>query len=85
MNDVTRQFRDFFVSLKLTVVLLALSLILVFAATLDQVNLGIWGVQEKYFQTFFVLARFGDFPAPVFPGGYFIGGRLLLTLIHPTA
>ena len=49
MNDVTRQFRDFFVSLKLTVVLLALSLILVFAATLDQVNLGIWGVQEKYF------------------------------------
>lgn len=81
MNDVTRQFRDFFVSLKLTVVLLALSLILVFAATLDQVNLGIWGVQEKYFQTFFVLARFGDFPAPVFPGGYFIGGLLLLNLI----
>ena len=81
MNDVTRQFRDFFVSLKLTVVLLALSLILVFAATLDQVHLGIWGVQEKYFQTFVVLARFGDFPVPVFPGGYFIGGLLLLNLL----
>ena len=81
MNDVTRQFRDFFVSMKLTVVLLALGLILIFAATLDQVNLGIWAVQEKYFRSFFVLVRFGDIPVPVFPGGYFIGGLLLFNLI----
>ncbi len=55
MNDTLRQFRDFFVSLKLTVVLLALSIVLIFWATLAQVQLGIWGVQEKFFHTFFVL------------------------------
>ena len=82
MNDTLRQFRDFFVSLKLTVVLLVLGLVLVFAATIDQVNLGIWAVQEKYFRTFFVLARpVGDIPVPVYPGGYLIGGLLLINLI----
>ena len=82
MNDTIRQFRDFFVSLKLTVVLLVLGLVLVFAATIDQVNLGIWAVQEKYFRSFFVLVKpFGDVPIPVFPGGYLIGGLLLINLI----
>jgi hypothetical protein len=81
MNDLARQFRDFFVSLKLTVVLLVLSLVLIFAATLDQVNLGIWAVQEKYFRSFFVLWKVGDIPIPVFPGGYFIGGLLLINLV----
>ncbi len=81
MNDTVRQFRDFFVSLRLTVVLLVLSLILVFAATLDQVNLGIWAVQEKYFRSLFVLWRVGDIPIPVFPGGYLIGGFLLVNLV----
>lgn len=81
MNDVVRQFRDFFVSLKLTVVLLVLGLILVFAATIDQVNLGIWAVQEKYFRSFFVLAKPSGIPIPVFPGGYLIGGVLLINLV----
>jgi hypothetical protein len=81
MNDTVRQFRDFFVSLKLTVVLLVLGLVLVFAATIDQVNLGIWAVQEKYFRSFFVLVKAGDVPIPVFPGGYLIGGLLLINLI----
>lgn len=81
MNDTLRQFRDFFVSLRLTVVLLILSLVLVFVATLDQVNLGIWAVQEKYFRSFFVLLRIGDVPVPVFPGGYLLGGLLLINLV----
>lgn len=81
MSELLRQFRDFFVSLRLTVVLLVLGMILVFAATLDQVNLGIWAVQEKYFRSFFVLWRIGDIPVPVFPGGYFIGGLLLINLV----
>src|SRR4051812_11772941 len=81
MNDTFRQFRDFFVSLKLTVVLLVLGMFLIFAATLDQVNLGIWAVQEKYFRSFFVLWHAGNVPVPVFPGGYFIGGLLLINLI----
>ena len=81
MNATVRQFRDFFVSLRLTVVLLGLSIILIFAATLDQVNLGVWAVQQKYFQTFFVLWKFGEVPVPIFPGGYFVGGLLFVNLI----
>jgi hypothetical protein len=83
VNDTVRQFRDFFVSLRLTVVLLVLSMILVFAATLDQVNLGIWAVQEKYFHSLFVLWRIPGtaIPLPVFPGGYLIGGFLLVNLV----
>lgn len=83
MHPVLRQFRDFFVSLKLTVVLLALSIILIFWGTLAQVQLGIWGVQEKFFHTLFVLGKIPgtDLPVPVFPGGYFLGGLLLINLL----
>jgi len=81
MNATLRQFRDFFVSLRLTVVLLVLGMLLVFVATLDQVNLGIWAVQEKYFRAFFVLWKMGNVPVPVFPGGYFIGSLLLINLV----
>src|SRR5258708_16292317 len=84
MNPLLRQFRDFFVSLKLTVVLLSLSILLIFFATLDQVHLGVWAVQEKYFRTFFVLTKIPgtQFPIPVFPGGYFIGGFPPINLIR---
>lgn len=81
MSDLSQSFVKFFTSLRLTVVLLALSIILVFVATLDQVNLGIWAVQEKYFRTFFVLWDIKGFPVPVFPGGYSIGGLLLINLV----
>ncbi|MEO7599752.1 MAG: ResB protein required for cytochrome C biosynthesis, partial [Opitutus sp.] len=81
MNAVVRQFRNFFVSLRLTVVLLVLSMLLIFIATLDQVNLGIWTVQEKYFRSFFVLWKAREVPIPVFPGGYLIGGLLLINLV----
>lgn len=83
MTPISRQFRDFFVSLKLTVVLLALSIVLIFWATLAQVQLGVWGVQEKFFHSFFVLEKIPgtDIPIPVFPGGYFLGGLLLINLI----
>ncbi|MEO5961377.1 MAG: cytochrome c biogenesis protein ResB [Opitutaceae bacterium] len=76
-----RDVRDFFVSLKLTIVLLLFSMVLVFAATLDQVNLGIWAVQEKYFRAFAVYIPVGRIAVPVFPGGYMIGGLLLANLI----
>jgi len=80
MNDSIRSVRNLFVSLRLTVALLVFGMILVFAATLDQVNLGIWAVQEKYFRSFIVYTRMGDFALPVFPGGYLIGGLLLINL-----
>lgn len=83
MRDTWKAFVDFFTSLKLTVVLLALSIILIFWATLAQVQLGVWGVQEHFFRTFFVLNNIPGthIPVPVFPGGYFIGGLLLINLI----
>ena len=83
MNDTVRQFRDFFVSLRLTVVLLTLSMLLIFAATLDQVNLGIGAVQAKWFHSLFVLWRppHSDFTLPVFPGGYLLGVFLFINLI----
>ncbi|MFA5058649.1 MAG: cytochrome c biogenesis protein ResB [Opitutaceae bacterium] len=82
MRPFLQSFLHFFTSLRLTVALLILSMILVFIATLDQVNLGVWAVQMKYFRSFFVLGRVPgtDVPVPVFPGGYFIGGLLLLNL-----
>lgn len=83
MRDLRKAFVDFFTSLKLTVVLLALSILLVFWATLAQVQLGVWGVQEHFFRTFFVLVNIPGthVPVPVFPGGYFLGGMLLINLI----
>jgi len=83
MRETWDEFIKFFTSLKLTVVLLALSIVLIFWATLAQVELGIWGVQEQFFKTFFVLKKIPgtEIPVPVFPGGYFIGGLLLINLI----
>jgi len=73
--------RDLFVSLKLTVVLILFSIILILVATLDQVNLGIWVVQAKYFNTFIVFWHVGDVSLAVFPGGYTLGGLLLVNLV----
>lgn len=72
-----------FTSLRFTVVLIVLSIILVLAATLDQVNLGLLAVQEKYLRTFIVFGRLPntDFAVPLFPGGYLVGGLLLLNLL----
>ncbi|MDX2186855.1 MAG: cytochrome c biogenesis protein ResB [Opitutaceae bacterium] len=83
MRDLARSFIDLFSSLRLTVVLLALSMVLVFAATLDQVNLGVWAVQEKYFRSLFVMVFWPGtrIPIPVFPGGYLVGGFLLVNLV----
>ena len=83
MSEVKKAFIQLFTSLRLTVVLLVLSMVLVFVATLAQVQLGIVGVQERFFRTFFVLSFVGDgrIPVPVFPGGYLIGGFLMVNLI----
>ena len=83
-RDLFRQFHDL---LRLAEadgdVLLALSIILIFWATLAQVDLGVWGVHQKFFHSFFVLEKIPgtEIPVPVFPGGYFIGGLLLINLL----
>ena len=81
MRDIWPAFVKFFVSLRLTVVLLALSIVLIFTATLDQVNIGVWGVHEKYFHAFYVFPTWNGHPVFLFPGGYLIGGLLLLNLL----
>jgi ABC-type transport system involved in cytochrome c biogenesis permease subunit len=76
-------------SLRLTVALFALSIILVFAGTLAQVDAGIWTVVDGYFRSFYVwiplqifLPRTvnfgGGFP---FPGGWLLGSLLLANLL----
>jgi len=73
---------QFFASLKLTVVCLAASIILVFAGTIAQVELGLYQAQNEFFRHFFVYWSLGDsgIRIPVFPGGYLIGGLLLINL-----
>ncbi|MCZ7634658.1 MAG: hypothetical protein M5U12_00425 [Verrucomicrobia bacterium] len=73
----------FFSSLRLTVVCLALATVLVFVGTMAQVEQGLYAVQSRYFQSFFV---FWELPGtglriPVFPGGYLIGGVLIINLL----
>ncbi len=73
-----------FSSLRLTVVLLGLCMILIFAATLLQVEQGIHEVQLRYFRAWiawFDVAPGGKhFPIP-FPGGMLLGTLLLLNLL----
>jgi hypothetical protein len=73
----------FFTSLRLTVVLLILSLVLVFAGTLGEVHLGLFKAQTEFFRSFLIYWHPGNatWKIPVFPGGYLLGMTLLLNLI----
>lgn len=84
-----RALYTFFSSIKLTVLLLAAAVVLVFFGTLDQVHYGIFHTQKLYFEHVFVTwsypqqapfaERLGWLEVP-FPGGYFIGPLLVLNL-----
>lgn len=89
MNPTLRAALRPFASLKLTVVLLALLIVLVFAGTWAQIDMGIWTTLETYFRTFFVwipfaifLPRHWDVPGGIpFPGGWLLGALLMINLI----
>jgi len=78
-------------SLKLTVVLFVLSVVLVFCGTLAQIDYGIWAVVNKYFRWFYVwipVQIFSRAPWQIphwlgvwFPGGWTIGGLLLINVL----
>jgi hypothetical protein len=70
-------------SLKLTVVCLACAMVLVFVGTLDQVHLGVYEAENRYFKSFFLYFTppGGTLKIPWFPGGYLVGSLLLLNLI----
>lgn len=77
-------------SLKLTVTLFSLAMFIVLAGTLVQVDKGIWQVMDEYFRTAVAWIEFKiffprswdvpNFRFP-FPGGWLIGGLLLVNLI----
>jgi ResB-like family len=73
----------FFTSLRLTVVLLAFAIILVFIGTLAQVDEGLYNAQARYFHQWLVLGLtlFGARIPIILPGGYLIGTLLLVNLI----
>ena len=74
---------NFFTSLRLTVVCLALGLVLVFWGTLAQVDLGLYKAQNEFFRSFIIYwgPKGASWRIPVFPGGYLVGGVLVLNLI----
>jgi ABC-type transport system involved in cytochrome c biogenesis permease subunit len=76
-------------SLRVTVVLFALSIFLIFSGTLAQLDLGIWTVVAKYFRSFYVWIPLqiyfsrdykigGGIP---YPGGWLLGTLLLANLL----
>jgi len=73
----------FFTSLKLTCVLLAFSIVLVFVGTLAQVDDGIYVVQAHYFKQWLVIGMhlFGRHIPFILPGGYLLGTLLLVNLV----
>jgi hypothetical protein len=73
----------FFSSLRLTVVCLGLGLVLVFWGTLAQVELGLFKAQNEFFRSFLIYwgPKGATWKIPIFPGGYLVGGLLLLNLV----
>ncbi len=77
-------------SLRLTVVLFSLSLFLILAGTLAQVEEGVWSVVARYFRSAFVIIPFQLFvpekvlrvPGAIpFPGGFTLGIALFVNLL----
>jgi hypothetical protein len=70
-------------SLKLTVFCLGCAMILVFLGTLDQVNIGVYEAENRYFKSFFLYSTppGTTLKLPWFPSGYLVGGVLLVNLI----
>jgi len=74
---------DFFSSLRLTVACLFLGLILIFWGTLAQADLGLLKAQNEFFRSFLIYwgPKGESWKIPIFPGGYLVGGLLLINLV----
>jgi hypothetical protein len=70
-------------SLKLTIICLGCAMVLVLVGTLDQVHIGIFEAQNRYFKSFFLYFSLPGSATriPWFPGGYLVGSVLLVNLI----
>ncbi|HEY3853632.1 MAG TPA: cytochrome c biogenesis protein ResB [Verrucomicrobiae bacterium] len=74
---------NFFTSLRLTVVCLCLAILLVFVGTLEQVPLGLYEVQSRFFRSFLIYwsPAGATWKIPIYPGGWLIGMVLLMNLL----
>src|SRR5277367_6281011 len=72
-----------FTSLKLTCVLLAFAIVLVFIGTLAQVDDGLYAAQAHYFRQWIIVGAhlLGKKIPLILPGGYLIGTLLLVNLV----
>jgi hypothetical protein len=71
-------------SLRVTIVLLALAIVLVFVGTVAQADEGLYQVQNRYFRHWYIVGTtlWGHkLPWFVWPGGYTIGVSLLVNLV----
>ena len=75
LNRVTK----FLTSLRLTVVLLAFAIILIWVGTVAQADEGLYQAQTRYFKQWIVLgaSMFGHHVPLILPGGYLLGTVLL--------
>src|SRR5262245_26420790 len=89
VKPLWRRVVEVLASLRITVVLFVFSILLIFFGTLAQVDLGIHFIVTKYFRTAVVwvplqiffprsMVVSGGFP---FPGGWLLGGLLLVNLL----
>src|SRR5260370_40752010 len=72
-----------FTSLKLTIFCLGCAMVLVFLGTIDQVNIGVYEAETRYFKSLFLFFSppHSEWKIPWFPGGYIVGSLLLINLI----
>jgi len=70
-------------SLKLTIFCLACAMVLVLLGTLDQVHIGVYEAENRYFKSLFLFwtPPYTELRIPWFPGGYIVGTLLLVNLI----
>src|SRR5271169_3812540 len=83
MRTLIDRLINIFISLRLTVILLAFAILLVFIGTLAQVDEGLYNAQARYFRQWLIfgLSVSGHRIPLLLPGGYLIGTLLLLNLV----
>jgi hypothetical protein len=80
---VLERIYKFAASLKLTVGLLGLSMVLILLGTLEQVHWGVWHIQKEYFSSWYCIYPLNS-SAPIhlpLPGGFLLGLFLVINLV----
>ena len=83
MRTLADRLIKIFTSLRLTVILLAFAILLVFIGTLAQVDEGLYNAQARYFRQWLIfgITVSGNKIPVLLPGGYLIGTMLVVNLV----